>query len=52
VANSAVDFANKCVRDRGPRWQLLAKMTGRHPQTIKRRWQRSLADMWTHVDTC
>ena len=46
VANSAIDFAAKSVRERGPRWQLLAKMTGKHPQTIKRRWERGLADVW------
>ena len=40
VAHSAVG------RARGPRWALIGRMQGLHAQTVKRRFERAVLDLW------
>lgn len=43
VAHSAVR------RPRGPAWSRVAKITGSHPATVKRGFERSMGQCWFHL---
>ena len=37
-------------RARGPAWTQLGKMLGMHPRTVKRRFERSLLELWYKIN--